>query len=257
MKLPDGIAKRLTALAVAGCALVLAGCGRLAFEPLSTSDATTSNGDGDSGAPGLRPLHLYELNGTYADTYGGPSLVGAGGTFTANGYQFGINEGLSVDNALPASVYTIDIDFSFTDVAMWQKILDYKGLAADEGVYVYEGALQFVIAASADFVSGAPNLVADQRLRVTLTRDASAHVVGYLDRAPIAADRLTSAAPPASPSGTFDFDDTTHQAQLAGATAAFFIDDSGTTMGEASPGTVRRIAIWDVALTPAQVATLQ
>jgi hypothetical protein len=235
-------------------AIPLAGCGRLGFDPGSTSDARRADGINDGS--GIRPLHLYELNNSYADTYGGPSLVGAGGSFVANGYQFGANQGLSVDGALPLDVYTLDIDFSFDDVVLWQKILDYEGLTADEGLYVYEGALQFVIVSGASFMSSAPIIGATQRLRVTLTRDATRHVVGYLDRAPVAADPGGNAAPPASPTGRFEFDDTANEAQLSGTVATFFIDDTPTGQIEASPGTVRRIAIYDIALTAAQVAAL-
>ena len=39
------------------------------------------------------PSHLYELNGSFADTFGGPSLVSNGGTLGASSYSFGANLG--------------------------------------------------------------------------------------------------------------------------------------------------------------------
>jgi hypothetical protein len=234
--------------------LALAGCGRLGFDTVEPSGSDAAGGADTPG--GLQPIHLYELDGSYADTFGGPSLVGAGGTFVPAGYQFDANQGLRVDGALPASIYSVDIQFSFTDVSDWRKILDYEGLANDTGLYIYRGAVQFVLAAGADFLCGAATITPSLLVRVTLTRDATGHVVGYLGRAPIAADRGAGATPPSAPTGMFAFDDTSPVAVLKGTRATFFIDDAVTFPTEAAPGTVRRIAIYDVALTAAQVAAL-
>ena len=53
----------------------------------------------------------YELNGSYAESNGGPSLVPYGGTLAANGYYFGINEGLSLSGTGIFDAYSIDIRF--------------------------------------------------------------------------------------------------------------------------------------------------
>lgn len=46
----------------------------------------------------------YRLNGTYADSLGNPdSLIANGGTLTLDGYEFGPNQGLSLD--LPDSLF--------------------------------------------------------------------------------------------------------------------------------------------------------
>ena len=57
--------------------------------------------------------HDYQLNGSLADTLGGPSLVSAGGVLSANGYSFGANQGLSLSNALGDNGnYSIEMQFS-------------------------------------------------------------------------------------------------------------------------------------------------
>lgn len=61
--------------------------------------------------------HVYNLNGSYADANGGPSLTGDGGTLGATGYTFGPNQGLSLRNATNGSVYHIDLLFQLTDVS--------------------------------------------------------------------------------------------------------------------------------------------
>src|SRR5215470_18006104 len=52
-------------------------------------------------------------NNTLADANGGPSLVSYGGTLTPNGYNFGINEGLSLSGTGAFDVYSVDIHFYF------------------------------------------------------------------------------------------------------------------------------------------------
>ena len=44
--------------------------------------------------------HIYELNGSLADSLGGPALSAAGGTLNATNYSFAANQGLSLQNGL-------------------------------------------------------------------------------------------------------------------------------------------------------------
>ena len=41
-------------------------------------------------------IHDYELNGSFADALGGPSLTPNGGTLNATNYTFGPNQGLTL-----------------------------------------------------------------------------------------------------------------------------------------------------------------
>jgi hypothetical protein len=107
-----------------------------------------------------------------------------------------------------------------------------------------------------DFESTAVSLSPDVAIRITLVRDGTGHVSLYINRVLAPADRLSTQSPPTAPTGTFEFDDTTNVAAVANLGVAFFIDDSTTGQSEAGPGSVRRITIYDVALTAAQVAVL-
>jgi len=240
--------------------LALAACGRVGFDAAPRGHADAPPGDGPAnpdGSAGLLPSHQYSLNNSYADDYGGPSLGGHGGTFGSDGYDFGPNQGLSVDGALPPAVYTVDLELAFVDLSGWRKILDYEGLTRDSGFYTYDYALQYVIVPGSDFLTAPVTFTANARTRVTLTRDAAGEVVGYLDGAPAMGARSSSAAPPTTvPATPFAFADASGVARLTGTTATFFIDDTATGGGEAATGSVRRIRIYDVPLTAAQVAAM-
>lgn len=235
--------------------LVVTACGRIGFgERTAPGDASTG---GDDGTAGLQPIHQYSFHGNLRDDFGGPDAVGRGGTFGAHGYQFAPNQGLSVDGALPSDVYTVDLEFAFASAAGWRKILDYEGLTKDSGFYTYENALQFVIVPGSDFLTAPKTFTPDTTVRVSLTRDSAAHVVGYLDGAPAFATRASSPdPPPAAPPTRFEFDDPARVAALTGSTATFFVDDAATGGGEAAMGTVRRIRIYDVVLDADQIAAI-
>jgi len=225
--------------------LLAAACGRLGFDdaPPDSLDgrvldataavdapADTATDDATNGAP--IPLHDYRLANSFADERGGPALVGVGGAFDAGGYRFATNQGLVATLALPTLVYTVDITFAFDTLASWRKVLDFKSLGSDTGLYTFDTSLQFVVVASAVFATSPPVLVPATPTRVTLSRDATGHVIGSIAGAPL-----------------FTFDDTDRVATLdASLTASFFIDDQSTGSQEASAGVVRRIRIYDTAL---------
>jgi hypothetical protein len=224
--------------------LMVAGCGHVGYDeaPDAPADdgldgAPADGADGGDDGGGLSPIHQYRFAGNYDDDYGGPPLTPVGGSLGADGYSFGANQGLGVAGAMPDSVYTIDFVFSFAEVDSWNKILDFKDLTTDEGFYTFNPNLQFVIVAGSEFSTGVTTLAADTLYQATLTRDAAGHVVGFLDRVE-----------------ELKFDDTAGVATLPapGAIAHFFVDDNAT-QGEASAGIVRRIRIWDTALTAEQI----
>lgn len=87
--------------------------------------------------------HVYNLNGSYADANGGPSLTGDGGALGATGYTFGPNQGLSLLNATNGSVYHIDLLFQLTDVTGYRKLIDFNDKVNDSGLYILNGNLNF------------------------------------------------------------------------------------------------------------------
>jgi hypothetical protein len=218
-----------------------AGCGRLGFgqEPApvdAASDVATPDAAGPS------PIHRYRLEGTYGDDYGGSALVPQGGSFDAGGYRFGMNQGLGLSGAMPVAIYTVDIKLALDLMEGWRKVLDFKSLKDDSGLYVHDSTFAFVEdAGNQVFVSSPPLLTAATPFEVTLTRATDGTVIGYVNRSMqfSIADRLGA--------GTFSDPN---------AFADFGVDDMSTGQQEASSGEIREIRIWDVALSPDQISPL-
>src|SRR4051794_3466815 len=82
------------------------------------------------------PSHAYELNGTFADTFGGPSMVPVGsGALGPFGYTYAPGEGPNVSGVINPTNYSIEMYFSITDVSGFRKIIDFNNRASDFGLY--------------------------------------------------------------------------------------------------------------------------
>jgi hypothetical protein len=193
-----------------------------------------------SGRPACAQLiHDYEFNGSLADSLGGPSLTSLGGTVGATSYVFGAEHGLSLSNALTtASTYTIDLSFEFDTTNGFKKILDFKNLASDNGLYNLNSSLNYY-----NFATGPAGVIMPGAyVRVDLTRDnATGLVIGYVN----GVQQLS-------------FTDTTADATFTAANNIinFFQDDNVTGGNESSPGSVDQIRIWNTALSATAVAAL-
>ena len=195
-------------------------------------------------APELRAdlIHLYNLNGSFADAFGGPSLTAGGsagaGTLGSTTYTFGANQGLSLSSALPSnSTYSLLLDFSFEQLSSFRKIVDFKALTSDTGLYNLNTALNFFPVTTGPAGAFEANVLK----RLVITRDASSsQFTGYVNGLP----QLT-------------FVDSGALATFTGTNSIinFFNDDAGTA-GEASAGLVDRIAIYNTALSAAEVLAL-
>lgn len=243
----------------------LAACGRFGFPELDDRPADGAIADtvADSPDGGAVPsaLHRYTFAGDLSDKTGGAALTALlPGTFEAGGYRFPANGGLSLDAAaIPQRTYTIDMEFSFDEVTSWRKVLDFDGGVLDRGLYVYSGALEMVLIANpgnGDFLTSAAMFSPGVLYRLTVTRDASDRFTAYLNKTPIAALRSIVEAVPTNTPGFFEFDDLGRATTINASTLCWFVDDTATSQSEAAGGVVRQITVWNVALTPQQVAAL-
>jgi PEP-CTERM motif len=180
----------------------------------------------------------YNLTSSLNDTLGGPALVSDGGTLSASGYSFGANQGLNLSSVLSdAGNYSILMDFSFTDLNGFRKILDFQDKASDTGLYNLNDSLDFfpLILGPAVF---SPGVLA----RVVLTRNSATDIVtGYVNGTPEFGFLDTSSL------GVFSApNDLIH----------FFEDDNVTGQREASAGLATEIQIYNGALSIADVAAL-
>jgi hypothetical protein len=184
-------------------------------------------------------IHDYQFQNTLADSLGGPSLVSLGGTIGAGEYSFAAEQGLSLSNALPDDTnYSIYLDFEFDTLSGYRKIVDFKNLASDNGLYNLNTDLNFY---NFNFgPSGA--LTAGTFAQVVLTRDSSTNTVtGYVNGVQ-----------------QIQFVDSTSDGVFSAANNIinFFQDDAATGGRESSSGEVSEIQIYDAPLTAQQVAGL-
>jgi hypothetical protein len=184
------------------------------------------------------PSHHYALD-TLNDDLGGPALTSLGGSLSDGGYRFGPNQGLRLTNVVQPDVYTIDVTFSFDQLGSWRKIIDFKNLGSDNGLYTFDNALQFVVTAGVHFETSPPIFSVDTMTRVTLTRDDAGVVNGYVNGAP-----------------EISFVDFDGGAAFSTPVANFFVDDPLTAGGESSGGLVRELRLYDRALSASEVLTL-
>ena len=127
--------------------------------------------------------------------------------------------------------YTIEVQVEFDSVNGYQRILDFKHGTSDNGLYVDDGNLEFFRTGSASG-TGAP-ITANQYVKVTLSRNSSGTVAGYVD------GELQ-----------FFFSDTSNDAVIdTNNVLRFFRDnESGGATGEDAAGSVTRIRLYNEAL---------
>lgn len=179
--------------------------------------------------------HVYNLNNSYADVYGGPSLSPIGGVLSSGGFTFGFNEGLSLTGVV-GSAYTIAIRSSFDDITSWRRIIEYQSRTSDNGVYSFDGQANFY-----PYQLGANAVYAPGQLALSIfTRDATGLFSAYVNGA-----------------FQYSFLDTNGDGLVdAGNTVNFFQDDLAVP-NEASSGYVNYIATWDYALSAREAGSFQ
>lgn len=195
-------------------------------------------------------IHVYDLNGNLNDSLGGPSLVAEGGTIGASSYAFGSNQGLTLLNPglTNPGEYSIEMRVKLDAVrgfsgSRWVKLIDYKNLASDNGLYSFDGdgnpagsILQFYPVGGTDDA-----FFPNQYTHVVITRDAATKQVitygqGY---------------------GVFSFTDFNNDAVFtaSGNIMRFLQDDYPTSRIEANGGEIDYIKVYDSVLSAREVET--
>lgn len=187
---------------------------------------------------GATLTHQYQFNGNLSDDFAGPSLVSNGGTVNATNYSFAANQGLSLSNALvdPAD-YSIEIVFNFSELSSYRKIIDFKDRTVDAGMYNQDTRTRFYTQTTGELGEFTANVDA----RLVLTRDDATDLVSiYVDG-----------------SLKDSFTDSGSDAVFSAANnIIWFFQNDTVQSGEASPGVVDLIRIYDGDLTSGEVAAL-
>jgi hypothetical protein len=189
----------------------------------------------------------YDLNGTLADSLGGPALVPIAasgspvGSFTtvgaANGWGFGTNSGLQANGLTNTTNYSIQLRFSFEQITSWRRIIDFKNRTTDVGLYNYGGPIQFYPDTTGSVIF-APNQIVD----IIVTRDGGSKAFNIYASGVNVLSRVDSGN-----DAVFD---------TAGNPLRFFVDDL-VVPNEASAGFVDFIRIFDAPLTAREAECLQ
>ena len=150
--------------------------------------------------------------------------------------SFTQNNGVSLSSTsglISSTSYSIVMLFSFEQTSGWRRVVDVRNAMTDGGLYALNGKLNFY-----PHASGNGTISNNTYVQVVMTREPTGNVVVYLN-------------------GTlqFQFNDSSSYALINSAnTIRFFRDDNNP--GEASPGSVARIRVYDGILTSSQVAAL-
>jgi len=172
-------------------------------------------------------IHDYELNGSLADSLGGPSLTAEGGTVGATGYSFGANQGLLLANGINPNNYSIEMRFHLYQVEGWRKLIHFKDRSSDNGLYNYFSGLNFYPFA----LGGNGSINPGQDVTVVLSRDGGSTLVNGSVNGNVV-------------NSFFDvFADASFTAPNN--LIRFFEDDFATGQGEASGGFVDYIKIYN------------
>jgi hypothetical protein len=192
----------------------------------------------------LKADYRFE-NNRDSSVSGAPALTDLGTnsftTATVDGVSktvlsFTQNNGLSLSSTrglVSSTSYSIVMLFSFEQTSGWRRVSDVRNATTDGGLYINNGKLNFY-----PHASGATTISTNTYVQVVQTRDPIGTVTVYVN-------------------GTqqFQFNDSSSYALINSSnTIRFFRDDNNP--GEASPGSVARIRVYDGTLTSSQVAAL-
>jgi PEP-CTERM motif len=176
----------------------------------------------------------FRLNGNLTNAAGGPlSIVNNGGVLGATGITFASNQGPTISGFSSPTNYSVEVAFSFAQLSGYRKILDFKNRTSDNGLYNLSALLNFYPITT----SGSPQFLTNQLARVVFTRNAAGQSVGYVGNTAVIG--FTNA----------------FETQIT-SVLQLLRDDLVTGQGEASPGFVDYIRIYDTALSASEVAGL-
>jgi hypothetical protein len=179
-------------------------------------------------------IHQFNLNGSLKDSVGNTSLTSLGGRFVDNQYVFAPNQGLKLATAL-GGVYTIDMSFHFDALARYGRIVEFRNLGEELGLYAHYAGVTLY-----DYGNVGGTLVQDVNTRLTITRDAQKMFRVYQNGALV-----------------LSVLDSRNIADFRSNPAHFFIDNqSGSYTNEANAGAVDYIRVFDAALSRDELLAL-
>jgi hypothetical protein len=183
------------------------------------------------------PTHIYELNGSYADTLGGPAMAPQGGTLGPTGYNFGLGQGPSLGNAasvINSSVYSLEMYFEIDQVSSYRSLISFDNRTTDSGLYNNNANLTLYRGGNVA-VSPTPVFAPNVMTHLLVTRDGSNNFTAYVNGVQ-----------------QFTYADTQGVTTFSGPNNIIWLlrDNSG----ENASGFLDFVRIYDTPLTQAQIA---
>ncbi len=119
----------------------------------------------------------FQLNNSFVNNAGGGvGITNNGGLLTAAALTFGANQGPTLTGLGSLSVYTLETRFAFDEISGYRKIADFQNRTNDQGLYILNGALNYY-----PVITGSDTIAPSTYFTVTLVRDASNMLTGYLN----------------------------------------------------------------------------
>ncbi len=138
---------------------------------------------------------------------------------------------LDVSNLITSEEYSIAMVFKISIISGYTKLIDFKNLVDDQGLYSLNGKLRFY----PNTIGNEVTIPENQFVQLFFTRNISGLYKGYIDQ-----------------ELQFEYDDIDGDS-IPELLLHFFRDDMATANLENSPGSVTRITIFNKALTQAEI----
>lgn len=191
--------------------------------------------------------HAYYLNGDYSDTLAGPAAVPLGGSLVGGGYVHGLNQGLKLPpGVVPRTTYSIELVVTPNSVDGYRKLIDFKGRTTDSGLYLSSGRVQFYPRGASAGVLFAPR----QTSHVVITRNQKGARVNVFVNGRLR-DSFIDTENNAVFANTYELDDDTRTHP------ALLMMDDVKTKRECTGARIKRVRVWSVVLSAADVLALR
>jgi CubicO group peptidase (beta-lactamase class C family) len=182
--------------------------------------------------------HNYDLNGSFADSQGGPAIMSTGGTMGATGYSFEPGQGPNLGSAVNSTEYSIELFFSIDETSSFRKLIDFKDQSSDYGLYSQDGFITFF----PGFTGPTTVINAGMDHHMVITRDGTSNeFITYVDGM-----------------AWISFPDSSNLTTFNGTNNIihFLQDDIVSMAAEESSGFLDYVRIYDQVLTSQEVTTL-
>lgn len=206
----------------------------MAYRPLALSLLTSVF---MASANAATPAHSYVFGSGFADS----DVSWTNASLSSTGIDVFWDGQVNISNVVSSPEYSLDFQISLNRTDWQRKVLDFKNLSSESGVYVDFGRLGFADATGTYVtpLSSSPTEISvDSPVRLTFTRTSAGLFSAYVNG-----------------TAQFSFDDAANLATFS-TTATLFRDDSAICGYCQTGGSLTYLNVYDSALSAREVASL-